>query len=123
MNPIKELPAWDWTEHARKEIIVSGPDLLTQSDFAWEVGGVAICGLIYNNYCAPPWMWFAIRKGVELRHLLDFRRYAEFIPKGTTTAVLEDFDTGIRFAQLYGFIPTKLVIPHGDQFYIVFRRD
>ena len=123
MNPIDTLPDWQWSSHAEQEIMITGQELVEQSDFAWRVSDAAVCGLIYNSYCSPPWMWFALRKGVGLRELLDFRRYAEFIPSGALTAVLENFEPGIRFARLYGFRETGEIVSYGDHDYLIFRRD
>src|ERR1044072_1341899 len=73
MNPIERLPDLDWNEIARQEIVVTGADLVAKSDFAFQIGRVAIAGLIYHNYISPPWFWFALAKGVTIRDLIDFR--------------------------------------------------
>lgn len=103
MNPIDHLPNLDWNEIAQREIIVTGADLVAKSDFAYQIGRVAIAGLIYHNYIAPPWFWFALAKGVTIRDLIDFRALREQIPFGAQTAVYEGWPNAIRFAEFYGF--------------------
>jgi hypothetical protein len=80
MSPIDNLPNLDWNEIAQQEIIITGANLVAQSDFAYQIGRVAIAGLIYHSYVAPPWFWFALAKGVTLRDLIDFRALREEIP-------------------------------------------
>lgn len=103
MTPIKHLPDLEWSEIAEQEIIVAGASLVAQSDFAYQIGRVAIAGLIYQNYVAPPWFWFALAKGVTLRDLIDFRALREEIPSGALTAICEAWPNAIRFAEFYGF--------------------
>lgn len=122
MIPIKQLPDLDWSDQARKEILISGQSLLDETDFAWMIGRVAICGIIYKTFTSPPWFWFALAKNVTLKDLIDFRRKAELIPKGTLTAVHVNFVEGIRFAKFYGFEATEQLERSGDNLYRIFRR-
>lgn len=103
---INELPSFDWSDLARLEMQEHGLDLIRQTDRMWRVGNVAVCGLIWSSFYQPPWMWFALGKGVTVRELLDFRGLARLIPAGTTTGVRKDQKGALRFAELYGFCPT-----------------
>lgn len=118
MTPINQLPSFDWNDQAKEEILREGQDLINRSHFSWAVGDVVICGLIYSTYTSPPWFWFAMSKGVTLRDLIDFRRLARLIPRGTMTAVAETFREGIRFAEFYGFTETD----HTVDGYKIYRR-
>jgi len=122
MNPIKTLPDFDWTEYAKKDILLSGQALLDATDFAWSLGTVAICGLIYQTFTSPPWFWFALAKGATLRDLIDFRRLAEHIPHGAVTPVEVGFERGRRFAEFYGFEDTGVVWNQHGIDYNIFRR-
>lgn len=122
MSPIKHLPNLDWNEIAQQEIIVTGSNLVSQSDFAYQIGCVAIAGLIYQSYTAPPWFWFALAKGVTLRDLIDFRALREEIPVGALTAVREEWPNAIRFAEFYGFENTNNDRLVGDYVYKIYRR-
>lgn len=122
MNPIERLPSLDWNEIARREIIVTGADLVAKSDFAYQIGRVAIAGLIYHSYMAPPWFWFALAKGVTVRDLIDFRALREEIPQGALTAINEEWPNAIRFAEFYGFENTGQVRVLGDSLYKIYRR-
>lgn len=122
MNPIKHLPDLEWNEIAEQEIIVAGAGLVAQSDFAYQIGRVAIAGLIYHNYVAPPWFWFALAKGVTLRDLIDFRALREEIPQGALAAVCEEWPNAIRFAEFYGFEYTGNDRLCGDRMYKIYRR-
>lgn len=122
MTPIKGLPNLDWNEIARREIIVTGSDLVTRSDFAYQIGRVAIAGLIYHNYMAPPWFWFALAKGVRLRDLIDFRAMREEIPRGSLTAINSEWPNAVRFAEFYGFEDTGERRLYGDKPYLIYRR-
>lgn len=122
MNPIDSLPNLDWNEIARQEIILTGANLVAQSDFAYQIGRVAIAGLIYQSYTAPPWFWFALAKGVTLRDLIDFRALREQIPAGALTAVHEGWPNAVRFAELYGFTYTGRDQLCGDKLYKIYRR-
>lgn len=122
MTPIKGLPNLDWNEIARREIIVTGADLVAKSDFAYQIGRVAIAGLIYHNYMAPPWFWFALAKDVKLRDLIDFRALREEIPSGSLTAINEEWPNAIRFAEFYGFEDTNERRLYGDKPYRIYRR-
>lgn len=122
MSPIDKLPALDWNEIARQEIIITGADLVSRSDFAYQIGRVAIAGLIYHSYVSPPWFWFALAKGVTVRDLLDFRAMREQIPAGALTAINEEWPNAIRFAELYGFEDTGERRLYGDKPYMIYRR-
>lgn len=122
MNPIKGLPDLDWNEIAQREIIVTGADIIAKSDFAFQIGRVAIAGLIYHNYISPPWFWFALAKGVTIRDLIDFRALREEIPQGALTAICEEWPNAIRFAKFYGFENTGEQRRYGDKPYKIYRR-
>lgn len=122
MNPIKHLPDLEWSDIAEREIIVAGEGLIEQSDFAYQIGRVAIAGLIYRSYVAPPWFWFALAKGVTLRDLIDFRALREQIPQGSLTAVCKEWPHSIRFAEFYGFEYTNSDRICGDRTYKIYRR-
>lgn len=122
MSRIESLPDFDWTDQARKEILLTGQNLLNETDFAFSVGDVAVCGLIYPTFSNPPWFWFALARGITLRHLIDFRRLARHIPVGTYTAVEDTFEVGIRFAKFYGFEDTEVAELQGQTVYKIFRR-
>lgn len=122
MTPIKGLPNLDWNEIARQEIIDTGADIIAKSDFAFQIGRVAIAGLIYHSYMAPPWFWFALAKGVTIRDLIDFRALREEIPQGSLTAICEAWPNAIRFAKFYGFEDTGETRLYGDKLYKIYRR-
>jgi len=100
---ITALPKWQFKPNSAQEIEITGEQLVDASDFVWRVGNVAVAGFIYNSYLSPPWMWFVLAENVGIKDLVDFRRIARGIPRGTTTAVASDFGVGLRFARLYGF--------------------
>jgi hypothetical protein len=122
MNPIKKLPDLDWDDIAKREIIVTGENLVEQSDYAYQIGRVAIAGLIYYSYTSAPWFWFALAKGVTIRDLIDFRRLQEEIPIGSMTAVRTDRVEALRFARFYGFEETGELRTLGNTTYKLFRR-
>ena len=122
MSPIRSLPDLDWNEIAKQEIIVTGADLVAKSDYAFQIGRVAIAGLIYHNYTSPPWFWFALAKGVTIRDLIDFRALREEIPQGALTAICEEWPNAVRFALFYGFEDTGERRSLGDKPYMIFRR-
>lgn len=122
MNPIDKLPTLDWNEIARQEIIITGANLVSQSDFAYQIGHVAIAGLIYHSYVAPPWFWFALAKGVRLRDLIDFRALREQIPRGALTAINEEWPNAVRFAEFYGFEYTGEKCLLENKPYMIYRR-
>lgn len=123
MNPIKAIPNLPWSPAAQFEIALAGDDLVAQSDFAYQIGQVAICGLIYSSYVAPPWFWFALAKGTTLRDLIDFRRtYMEMIPLGAMTAVRAEAKESIRFAEFYGFEATGDKRRYKGHTYLLYRR-
>lgn len=122
MNPIDNLPNLDWNEIARTEIIVTGANLVAQSDFAYQTGRVAIAGLIYHSYVSPPWFWFALAKGVTIRDLINFRALREEIPQGALTAIYEGWPNAVRFAEFYGFEDSGITRLYGDKLYKIYRR-
>lgn len=122
MNPIDSLPNLDWNEIARQEIIITGANLVSKSDFAYQIGRVAIAGLIYHSYVAPPWFWFALAKGVTIRDLIDFRALREEIPAGALTAIDEAWPNAVRFAEFYGFAYTGEDRLIGGRTYKMYRR-
>lgn len=122
MNPIDAIPDLDWSEIAKQEIIMTGANLVAMSDFAYQIGKVAIAGLVYSSYTAPPWFWFALAKGVRIRDLIDFRALREQIPVGAYTAINADWPESIRFAEFYGFVDTGQQRIFGGKFYKIFRR-
>lgn len=122
MTPIKGLPDLDWNDIARQEIIVTGANLVAQSDFAYQIGRVAIAGLIYHSYVSPPWFWFALAKGVTLRDLIDFRALREQIPHGALTAINEEWSSAVRFAEFYGFEDTSERRLYGGKLHRIYRR-
>lgn len=122
MSQIKDMPELNWTEEARREIKLSGKELLRQCDVAYRIGDLAVVGLFYTSYTAPPWMIFALAEGITVTDLLDFRRLALLIPPGTQTAIRSDFKDGLRFAKLYGFTDTGHRYTFGDDTFSLFRR-
>ena len=119
IEPIYDLPPFDWSDLAQLEMQENGLDLIRQTDRMWRIGNVAVCGFIWHSFYQPPWMWFALGKGVTLRELLDFRRLAGQIPEGTTTGVRVDQTEALRFAELYGFHYTGSDV--GD--YRIYRKE
>jgi hypothetical protein len=123
MSPIKALPSLDWSDTAFREITLTGDELVQQSDCAYRLGNIGVCGLIYRSYLSPPWLWFALTKGVSVGDLLDFKRRLEaLIPHGTLTGIRADFKSGIRFARFYGFVATGAIASHGGYDYEIYRR-
>lgn len=122
MTPIKALPNLDWSDLAKQEIIVAGEGLVAQSDFAYQIGRIAIAGLIYTSYTAPPWFWFALAKGVTIKDLLDFRVLREEIPRGALCAVNEVWPEAVKFAKFYGFEDTERERVVEGKTYKIFRR-
>ena len=122
MNRIDSIPSLNWTDHAKREIALEGEELLHRSDFVWKLGEAAICGLIYNVFTSPPWMWFAMSKDVTMGDLIDFRRLATMIPLGTLTGVDESLPVAIRFAEFYGFEETGSTHDYHGRRYKIFRR-
>jgi hypothetical protein len=116
------LPDWQWKENSVREILITGEDLLETSDFVWQIGQVCVVGFIYSSLLSAPWMWFLLADKVTVADLVDFRRLAQMIPKGTMTAVGADFAVGLRFAKLYGFQETGEEIPYADRVYRVMRK-
>jgi hypothetical protein len=122
IEPINELPDWEWMENSYREISLTGKDLVDASDTVFRVGTVATVGFIYHSFTSPPWMWFALTKNVGRADLFDFRRLASYIPQGTMTAVGDDFRAGLNFARVYGFQETGEMIDHADRTYRVMRK-
>lgn len=123
MSQIDRLPDFQWSEVAATEMREQPPaQLILQSDFAYRLGNIAVVGLIYHSLTSPPWMWFALARGVTLRDLIDFRRMQDMIPRGTLVAVWEEDKVADRFARFYGFDPTEDTIPHGTRTYRLYRR-
>jgi hypothetical protein len=120
---IAALPAWKWKPHSAKEIALTGEQLVMQSDFVWQVGNVAVAGFIYHSYTSPPWMWFVLNEGITVADMIDFRRLAEQIPKGTLTGVDLDFPLTMRFAKIYGFVEVDQTIERAGHIYRVMRKD
>lgn len=128
MTPIKSianLPDLDWSDIAQREMldVQTREELIDKSQFMWQLGDVAVCGFVYRTFTNPPWMWFALARGVTLRHLIDFRALAMQIPKGTLTTVRSDFRVGHRFAQFYGFENLTDTVLHEDIMYTLYRKE
>lgn len=125
MNPIElitALPKWKWKPQSENEISITGVELVAKSDFVWRVGNVAVVGFNYTSLTSPPWMWFALADNVGIRDLVDFRRCARMIPKGTLTAVNVDFAVGLKFAKLYEFEETGTVVEDCGHSYRIMRK-
>lgn len=123
MSPISALPDLDWTENSRFEIGSTDPaSLFAMSDMAWQIKDILIVGLIYVYLTSPPWMWFALTNKVTFRDLVEFKRLKDKIPRGTLTAVAEDFRMGQRFARFYGFMPTGNSCVEAERSYLIYRK-
>jgi len=125
MIPIKEitdLPPLNWSDQAKAEMQVFGCKPPAGTALAWQLGEYAVCGLVYTSFTSPPWFWFALADGVGLRQLIDFRRLVAYLPRGTATAVMEDFEEGRRFAEVYGFMKTDQVVNTGGLVYRIYKR-
>jgi hypothetical protein len=122
IEPISKLPRWKFKEHSENEIRLNGEELVEQSDFIWKIGSVAVCGFVYDSFVNPPWMWFALAYNVGIKDLIDFRRCARYIPKGTFTAVAVDFTEAVRFAKLYGFEETRDYQDYFGRRYLIMRK-
>lgn len=125
MNQIKlvtGLPNWQWKEHSQKEIVMTGEELVEDSDFVWRIGEVAVIGFIYSSYLAPPWMWFVLAEKIGIADLVDFRRLSRLIPKGTLTAIAADYSVGHRFAKLYNFVETDENLDYSGNPYKIWRK-
>lgn len=124
MTPIKQivqLPDFDWNDRTLEELVCA-QDVVRQSTTIWQVGTAAVAGFYYESLTAPPWMWFALSRGITFRDLIDFRRVAEYIPSGTLTLVLEGAEPETRFAKFYKFEPQERTLVYRDRLYRVFRR-
>lgn len=122
IKSITALPDWKWTPHCQKELEMTGQGLVESSDFVWRIGEVASVGFIYHSLTSPPWMWFLLAEGTTIADLIDFRRLAIGIPKGTLTTVEDGFETGFRFARIYGFEETGEVHDYKGKPYKVMRK-
>lgn len=125
MNQIElvtALPNWQWMPNSEREINMTGAQLCDMSDFVWRVGAVAVAGFIHMSYTSPPWMWFVLARNITIADLIDFRRLALLIPKGTLTAVAEDFPLGLKFAKVYNFVETGEVVEYPERRYRIMRK-
>jgi hypothetical protein len=126
MNPIELITAlpknWRWKKHSEEEISMTGEELVDMSDFVWRVGAVAIAGFIHTSYTSPPWMWFVLAEKVRFSDLVDFRRLAAQIPRGTLTAVAMDYSVGLKFAKFYGFVETGEEVDYLGRPFMVMRK-
>lgn len=125
MNQIEKIftiPAWDWSENSKVEMIDMTEIVESATDFMWRVGNVAVVGFIHHTLLSPPWMWFLLNKDISVGDLLDFRRLTNMIPSGTLTGIKLGFVKGERFAELYGFVPTDVICEQGDLQYQVYRK-
>lgn len=125
MNPIElvtALPNWRWAKHSQDEITLTGQELVDATDFVWRIGNVAVAGFVHHSFCAPPWMWFVLADDISIADLIDFRRLALRIPRGTTTAVLSTFAVGLKFAKVYGFVETGEEVAWADRSFRIMRK-
>lgn len=122
MTPIKRLPELDWTDLAAEHIKMTGAEIVEQSHCAYQIGNIAVAGLIYDNFLRPPWFWFALAKGASIADLLDFKRLIRFIPIGAQTAVDADNEVTLRFASVFGFADSGESFTVDDKTYKIFRR-
>lgn len=123
MIPIDKLPDLDWSDVARVQLAEQDGDALVgSSTVAYRIGEIAVAGLIYHNLLSPPWFWFALARNIRHGDLLDFRRLKNHIPIGALTGVDKDDERCVRFAKLYGFVPTQEEHRQGDKTYQIFRR-
>ena len=126
MIPIKQitsLPSLEWSPIAQIEMEENGFAFLDKTDVMWQVGDVAVCGFTWHTFFQPPWMWFALARGVTMRHLIDFRRIAKQIPHHTLTAVREDNEIAHRFATFYGFVPLGNQLVTDKASYTLYRKE
>lgn len=121
MNRIESLPELEWSETAKRQIEAFGASVVQMSEVAYRIGDVAVAGLIYSTYTSPPWFWFALAKGVTMRHLIDFRRLQDRIPRGSLTGV-EENTIAMRFADFYGFRRTGEIREHEGTHYNIMRK-
>lgn len=121
MIPIKSLPDLPWTEQSAKEIARS-PNLVKESDFAWQVDDLFIAGWTYREFTSPPWFWFALTTEFERKHIRRLTELRPMIPSGSLTLVQKGWQVGDRFAKFYGFKPTgEEATEFGDE-YLVYGR-
>lgn len=122
IKQVKQIPELDWTQIAAREMLEQGLDAVADTDIIWQVGDVAVCGFKWFSFMRPPFMWFALARGVTMRTLIDFRALAERIPLGTITAVRESGSIERRFAEFYGFIDINEVVELSTGTYRWFRK-
>lgn len=122
MTPINELPSLNWSTTASEQLQITGPEIVEQSHVAYQIGNIAVAGLIYGSLLCPPWFWFALADGITLRELLDFRRLMEKIPTGSLTAVNASHKEAIKFARVFGFEETDSEAEISGAIYKLFRR-
>lgn len=123
MKEIKELPAWDWSNRAKAQMLHYDAETMLQSSYvAYQLGTAAVVGLIYVSLLAPPWLWFALASEVTMRDLIDFRRLRDRIPTGALTAIEEDDEIALRFASFHGFVDTGRIIEAPEGNYIIMRK-
>lgn len=123
MKEISELPDLNWSDRAKRQIASAGGNkLIRMSQVAYRLGDVGVIGLVYQSFFSPPWLWFALAKGVTIRDLIDFRRMQDRIPRGTVVAVEEADETAYRFAAFYGFEDSGRLIESAGVNYIIMRK-
>lgn len=123
MKMIKELPNLNWTERAKKQLEMTGKELVEQSQVAFTLRDKVVVGLIYQNLFAPPWLWFLLAQGASFRELVDLRNSRDMIPVGTKTAVEADDDLALRFATYYGFTNLNEVIEfQGTDYFLMEKK-
>jgi len=122
MIQINAVPDLDWTEESQREIN-RNPELVAESDFAWQIGDWFIAGWHYPVFAGPPWFWFAMTKdfaGMKLRRLQELQPR---LPVNCHAAVLKGWTAGERFAKHFGFSPTGDEVTVEDELFLVYRRD
>lgn len=122
IRAIHQLPDLNWSEHAKREIEMTGEELVELSDFVFRIGNVASIGFVYSSFLTPPWMWFVLADNITIGDLMDFRRLTAKIPKGTLTSVANDFPPALKFARLYGFELTGEEVDYSGKLYKVMRK-
>jgi hypothetical protein len=123
MKEINQLPDFDWTERAQRQIDTHGGNaLLAASHKAYRLGNAGVIGLIYQSMFSPPWLWFALAKTATMRDFIDFRRMQELIPRGTLTAVEDGDEVAFRFARFYGFEDSGNSVEHEGQLHLLMRK-
>jgi len=121
MTPISTLPDLPWTEWSAAEI-AKAPNLVEESDFAWQIGDKFIAGWQYPALAGPAWFWFALTTNLRPMDLRTMMGMVPQLPVNAHTAVARDFEAGIKFAQFFGFKPTGESTSVGGVEYLEFRR-